>query len=468
MTLEEGPNDAPAGLARPPLDGKRHRWRRDEEDVRKWVELFKSGVTIVPIARRFGVAPSTVSKEIHREGVVIIPGHHMVEQRPLRYSHQFVQLVDKGPDAVLKFVKSRVWGIKASPFGVKQLRRFCEFVELHQQGVGVKETAQRLSVHRSTVAEWREGTDQPYLTRAANDSLPLVPRADWKLLPMHLISGGNEPSGWIQVPLTIQSYNDVLNVIQQVQPRNETYELANNFAILHQQIQVLRPELFAYLLGMMVGDSAKLGGEQQRYASMHLDLQLTLGQETNAQLGEFVTLCVNSIGLEMTRIKDKSPSGRQLLGRNPIPAYRWSTERSPLLAWMFSVGLGLNWGETTTTNMLRMEWIFDMPESFRKRFIQGVADSDGCVKRYVVEIASVPNSEFITRVLRSLGMTSAHVAFEGGEPLKARLNRREASTLPVFSEYVKSYRFQKMMELNKPGPFPRSRHPLTGKENGQD
>ena len=419
--------------------------RRNDDDIRKWANLFQTGTTILRIANQYGVDPNTISRELHRLGFAITPGHHLVEQLPLKHSKQFIELIDKGPDHVLEFVKNRVWGIQASSAGERQLQNFCEFVRLHHLGVGVKEMSKVLSVHRSTISHWRDATDQPYLIRAVNDTLPLVPRTGWKMMPMHLSSGGGEPSGWIQVPETIHSYDDVLEVINQIQPLEEIYTRASPFGLTKTQIQHMRPELFAYQLGIMVGDSGKLGGAQPRYASMHMDLQLTRRQPTNERLGEFVMMCANNLGLEMTRIKDKPPSGRQLLGKNPTTAYRWSTERSPIIAWMFSVGLGLRWGETTTTHQVRMDWIHDTPEPFRIRFIQGAADSDGTVRKYVADIASVPNAAFFTKLLQDLGLTSAHVAYENGLPLRTALRTGEAAKLPLFNEFVESYRYQKML-----------------------
>ena len=177
---------------------------------------------------------------------------------------------------------------------------------------------------------------------------------------------------------------------------------------------------------------------------MNLDLQLTQKQPTNERLGEFVMLCANSLGIQMERKSDKQPTGQTRESVEPAPAYRWASERSPLLAWMFSVCLGLDWGETTTTHQLRMGWIFNTPRIFRVRFMQGAADSDGCVKGYEVEIASVPNAQFFSNLLQGLGMRTAHVSYERGEPLKTMLSRREASTLPIFNEFVESYRYQKM------------------------
>jgi len=439
-SLSKADQDAPST--------RRHHWRRNNEDIQRWAELFKGGLTIVHIAERENVDPDTVSQQLHTLGLTVTQGHHMVQQLPLKYSSQFIELVDKGPDALLGFVKSRVWGIQASSTGEKQLQSFCAFVRLHHLGVGVKEMSRILSVHRSTVLHWRDGTDQPYLIRAANDTLPFVPRTEWRMLPMHLVSGGSEPSGWIQVPEKIRSYSDVLDVINQTKPLEETFRRAGLFRLAKVQVQEMRPELFAYQLGIMVGDSGKLGGQQPRYSSMNLDLQLTQKQPTNERLGEFVMMCANSLGIQMERKRDKQPTGATAMGEHPSAAYRWASERSPLLAWMFSVGLGLSWAETTTTHQLRMDWILDTPRLFRVRFVQGAADSDGCVK-HTVEIASVPNSQFFANVLQSLGVTSAHCGYEKGEPLKTVISLRQASSLPIFNEFVMSYRYQKLMSRNR-------------------
>jgi len=191
----------------------RGHWHHNEDDVKRWAELFQSGITIVHIAERYGVDPETVSNQLHGRGFTIT-----------------------------------------------------------------------LSLHRTSVAEWREGTDQPYLIRAVNDTLAKVPRAGWKLLPMHLSSGGCDPSSWIQVPLSIQPYSDVLEVIAQTQPLAKTFERAALFGLTTPRVLETQSELFAYLLGVMVGDSGKHGGSQNRYASMNLDLQLTQKHLTNERL----------------------------------------------------------------------------------------------------------------------------------------------------------------------------------------
>lgn len=85
-----------------------------------------------------------------------------------------------------------------------------------------------------------------------------------------------------------------------------------------------------------------------------------------------------------------------------------------------------------------------MPEPFRIRFVQGLADSDGTVKPSEVVITSVPNADFVTRLLQSPGMTTAHTLYEGNKPLRTMVNARQSAKLPIFNEYVRSYRYQKL------------------------
>ena len=113
---------------------------------------------------------------------------------------------------------------------------------------------------------------------------------------------------------------------------------------------------------------------------------------------------------------------------------------------MFSVGLGLNWNETTSNNQVQMDWIFNTPYNFRKRFVQALADSDGTVRRYQVEITSVPNAEFVTKLLHSLGLNSAYTRTENEKPLRTIVNNKEASRLPIFNEFAKGYRYQKLRQ----------------------
>jgi hypothetical protein len=97
-----------------------------------------------------------------------------------------------------------------------------------------------------------------------------------------------------------------------------------------------------------------------------------------------------------------------------------------------------------------MDWIFEAPFDFRKRFVQAIADSDGRVKSYVVEIVSVPNADFVTCFLHTLDLPSAYTRIEYGQLLRTSVRAKEAAELPIFNEFIKSYRYEYLMRYKQP------------------
>jgi len=447
MTSESEEENRPASDWGHSEDTRRRQYKQYRpEDASRWEASYQKGNSIVQIAAKERVEYGIVAQWLHRLGVDIKLGRRPVQQPPLGIPRRFVALVGMGHSKILRLVREQVWGLDTTPKGIEQLRNFCQFVHLHGKGVGVKEAAKTLGVHRSTIRMWRKGINQPYLAKVATSVSAKSLSTGWKLLPLRISSGGNEQQDWIQVPESIHEYNDILSVIRQTRPLEETYIRAAKFGLSYHRIQRMRPELFAYLVGMMLGDSGKLGGKEQRFSSMNIDLQLTKKNPSNHRLGDLLCMCANSFGITMHQIKDKPPSGAQIHGRKPTPAYRWNSERSPFLAWIFSVGLGLKWEETTTGNAVHMEWIFQTPYDFRKRFVQALADSDGTVNRSAVIITSVPNANLVTRLLRSLGMTTAHTVYEYDMPLRTRVSTKLAANLPIFNEFTHGYRYQKLQQ----------------------
>ncbi len=427
-------------------DTGRRRYRRwSEEDAKRWKESFEGGRPILEIAAADQVDPKLVSQRLHRLGVEIYQGRHRVEQLPLKIPNELAEILSHGPDHVLKFIDERVWGLTVTESGIEQLRKFCRFIDFHKQGTGVLEIAGQLQVHRTTVKQWREFTDRPYLVATAHAALSNPTTSHEKLLALHLDSGGNTQTGWIQIPIQIRDFSDIQKTVTRLTPLPQAYELGKAFALDESQVNSMKLELFAYLLGRMVGDLGKSGGQQNRFSSMLLDLQLSKKHSSNDRFGKFVCLATNSLGIQMKSVRDKPPTGDTKLSDNPTAAYRWTSERSPLFAWMFSVCLGLDWTQLTSDNPVRMDWILDAPFDFRKRFVQALADSDGRVKSYVVEIVSVPNAEFFERLLHTLGLPSAYTRIEYGQPLRTSVRAKEAAELPIFNELVQGYRYELLM-----------------------
>ena len=419
------------------------------EKTNPWVEMFeKDRMSAQAIAAEVGADETTVSNWLKKHGVQIHRGLHRVEREPPKISPELAKVIYDGPEAVLKLLEERVRGVSASTTGLKQLKKFCDFLK-KPFTVGTNAASSELGIDRSMIKEWTEGTKQPYLVRVAQAALQTASKPGWKMLPLWLESGGNVQGRWINVPTAIQNFEDISSVVKQLNPLDDSYRRAASFGLAGEQIDVMRYDLFAYLLAFLAGDASKAGGKQKRFTSSNIDLHLTLKQRTNEQLGDFVCMCTNSLGIVMDRKQDKQPTGSTRFGKHPSAAYRWTSERSPLIAWMFNVGLGLQWGECTTLNCLKMDWILNTPRSFRLRFIQGLADSDGTVKPSEVLICSVPNADFVTKILQGLGMTTAHTVYEKGRPLRSMVNRKESATLPIFNEFVKGYRYQKLINYPK-------------------
>ena len=199
----DGRKDGPESDSAHSQVTKRKYRRWTEEDAKRWKEYFESGKSILEVAAADKVDPKLVSQWLHRLGVEVYQGRHRVEQLPLKIPNELAELLSHGPDHVLKFLDERVWGLTATESGIGQLRKFCKFIELHKQGTGVLDIASQLQVHRTTVSQWREFTDQPYLVRAAQAALQNQTTSDEKLLPLHLDSGGNQQDSWIRVPTQI-------------------------------------------------------------------------------------------------------------------------------------------------------------------------------------------------------------------------------------------------------------------------
>src|SRR5262249_31633676 len=147
------------------------------------------------------------------------------------YSAELLTLASQGPESVVHFVKDKVWGIKLTSEGTSQLDKFCRFIQMHKKLIGVKEIAAVLGTHRSTIAEWREATDQPYLVKSALAIIAHQPPPGWKLLPHVIRSGANELSNWLEVPETAENYQDLIRLVEQMQVTEEAAARGMSFGL---------------------------------------------------------------------------------------------------------------------------------------------------------------------------------------------------------------------------------------------
>jgi len=263
-----------------------------------------------------------------------------------------------------------------------------------------------------------------------------------KVLSINSTRGGKFTGPWIKVPEKIKNYNDIKVVVKQLKPLSEAFKKAKVFNI--DNLEPIKANAFAYLLGVMIADASKHVIKRKSRVTIRIGLALTKKHDSNENFGEFVSFCVNCLGLRMNRIKDM-PKGK----RNTHPFFRWSSQSSPLIEWVFTVCLGLESDQLTTYDSIKSNWLLKTPRDFRICFIQGVADSDGYVdfNSFQVGVLSYPNTKLIKNIIESLGIRNSIRVFRKNNLEAITVSVEDAYKIPLFSRIVNSYRFNQMKML---------------------
>ena len=189
-----------------------------------------------------------------------------------------------------------------------------------------------------------------------------------------------------------------------------------------------------YFLGWMVGDGIKNLGSR-RLLTMCFRLQLTRKHPDNLPLGTYVMDCLKMLGVKCVRGRDGQP-------RKKVPNgfYSWHSSYSSAVWWLFSACLGLSLDQKTTKHPVKMGWLLDAPREMRVWFLRGLADSDGDVhfQHRWVDIATSPNTNFIKRLLGSLGFhTNVRVHRGYGY---VSISCRDAASIQIFNPFLMTYR----------------------------
>jgi hypothetical protein len=140
----------------------------------------------------------------------------------------------------------------------------------------------------------------------------------------------------------------------------------------------------------------------------------------------------------MTRAKDK-PKPRD----KPYGFYVWTSQSSPLIDWIFHIGIGLVDGPHTTYEVIHLDWALDAPRDLRVGLIQGISESDGSVSiaSQSVEFWVIPDWDFIIRLLATFGLRG----FRNREAVSlVKSQAIESFKVPVFSEHLRTIRYQRL------------------------
>jgi hypothetical protein len=333
------------------------------------------------------------------------------------------------------------WGLQEHTQDFKVLKEFSEFVKLRLLGNGADKISKKIKVSKRTISKWIWKNSIPEIIQLLEYNTKLDSKKLW--LSLNSTRGGKLTGPWISVPKKIVNYQDLKHVLEQVKLNPKFYEYTNKFNIKDITLE-LRINLFAFLLGVMVGDAGKCAIKRKRFTNRRITLSLTKKYKSNKKFGEFVELCLFNLGLDMNRIKDDGPNIK-----SKHYFYRWSSQSSQLIQWLFHVCLGLNDKELTSYNPIRAEWILKMPREFRVWFLQGVADSDGyidfCSGR--AGIVTKPNKDYIIKLFTSFDIKHATSKLHKGSMDAVTTNIKNANSLPLFSPLIKNYRYTQMKTL---------------------
>ncbi|MBU2475302.1 MAG: hypothetical protein KKC38_02195 [Nanoarchaeota archaeon] len=338
------------------------------------------------------------------------------------------------------------WSINFSDKEKERFKKFLEVDYLKKKGFLEKEISNKTKTPKGTIEKWIRLKSVPYLVHYSQYSKNLrKPQKDYKWLAINSTRGGILKEPWIKVPEKINSYRDLIKVIKQLKSINNLKDF-NKFNINFKSIEKMKPLLFAYLLGMFVGDTSKKEIKRKNRTTRRIQLRLSTRFKTNKMLGEFTKLCANNIGLRMNQGKN-CPKGK----RNTHDFYAWHSQSSLLIQWIFKVCLGLKNKEKTTYDPIKANWLIKAPKEFKIYFLQGLADSDGYIDitTHRAGIITGPNTKFIKELLKTININGEESYLHKGSLGQIKFRLEKAIELPLFSPHVKSYRYQLMEKIMK-------------------
>jgi hypothetical protein len=337
-----------------------------------------------------------------------------LKQRLIEY------VVENGAD--LGFTKYFWRGCEPLPRDIELFSKFVDIVRLASNESAPKNVLDRVDVNKNLARDWANLERMPKLAlylRALLQFGEPAPGCVW--LTTECSHGYANPIGqFVQVPKAIGSWKDVEEVLLQMKPIGES------------TLKFSKAYIFGFFVGMIVGDAHK-----PKQGRGHRNVQLVLSKryETNPRIGDFTSFCANQLGLRMERAKDipKPPD-------KPFGFYEWVSQSSPFIDWIFNVVIGLDDGQHTTYDPVKLDWALDASFDFRLGLLHGIAESDGSVSvaSQTVEFWVIPDWEFMIKFLATFGLNG----FRNREAVSlVKSQAINSFKVPVFSQYLRTVRY---------------------------
>ncbi|MDF1537828.1 MAG: LAGLIDADG family homing endonuclease [Candidatus Thorarchaeota archaeon] len=277
---------------------------------------------------------------------------------------------------------------------------FFSFIDVLSNGGLISDFVSTSNVSKSRITRYLKHGQIAGLVNLAT-WIPSESPAEGKTwLPLLIENGGiGLPRKFIEVPTTISSSQEILDMLEQVTPidNHGTEAHEKEFGKMAQHIALM------YLLGVALSDGKF---HNDRYSSTSVELKASKKYSWNTDFGEGFCYALSRIGIEA---EYKGEGETKQKNGTTVKFNQWASISSPLLIWMRRTLLGLEHHEIKNESSIRAEWIKHMPEEWKVAFLQGVADGDGhaSLKSQTIGLTSKANHRILTEILNSLGINSS-------------------------------------------------------------
>ena len=265
----------------------------------------------------------------------------------------------------------------------KRCKNYFKILKLKDKNLDYKDIGKILNLPKGLVYRYIKRS-KPYLYHLALSMPDKKLRKGYKLLPLRAKKGGCIYYDYIEVPIKIKNYKDVLFILKQLGDKNISS----------------KKEAFAYILGFMISDTSKPKG--YRFSNQFL-VSLSRKNDCNLQIGKNICKYFNLLGIKARRINDDDRIDKL----RPNGHYRFISEKSPFIRYLIKSCLKLKNNQLTTYDKVKMEWLLKCPKDFIINFLQGAYDGDGCAHNFWrVELSCDPNQDLFLSLLTKLGIIS--------------------------------------------------------------
>ncbi len=279
--------------------------------------------------------------------------------------------------------------------------KYFKFKDLLKEGGSITDIGRQFDTTWGVVGQWYRG-HPPWMVKLAS-TIPDTPfREGYVWLPT-ITGPKNNPGGFIDVPLEINSHHQIAEVLKQVKSLDgpEFRKLENRFG------PRTKVDSFMYGLGSLLADGSTHLATDSNLAGSRMNQPLGKSYDWSLTYGEGTTYHLSKIGIKMYRGNDIECDSTSK-SYPSSGAYDFHTQSSPFITWMRRSCLGLKDSESKTFDSVNADWILSAPGEWRTPFLQGVCDGDGCasIKAQYLSIGTSSNTEFYQDLLKSFGIES--------------------------------------------------------------